>query len=57
MIEAGANPKDLQGQMRHARISTMMDIYAQYVPDSQRRASGQGSVTAIAIFLADYGSA
>src|SRR5437763_6174353 len=38
MVEAGANPKDVQGQMRHARISTTMDIYAQYVPESQRRA-------------------
>lgn len=38
MVEAGANPKDVQGQMRHARISTTMDIYAQRVPDSQRRA-------------------
>ena len=38
MVEAGANPKDVQGQMRHARISTTMDVYAQYVPDSQRRA-------------------
>ena len=38
MIEAGANPKDVQGQMRHARIATTMDIYAQHVPDSQRRA-------------------
>jgi len=38
MIEAGANPKDVQGQMRHARASTTMDIYCQFVPDSQRRA-------------------
>lgn len=38
MIEAGANPKDVQGQMRHSRIATTMDIYAQYVPESQRRA-------------------
>jgi integrase len=38
MVEAGANPKDLQGQMRHARPSTAMDIYAQHVPESQRRA-------------------
>jgi len=37
MVEAGANPKDVQGQMRHARISTTMDVYAQNVPDSQRR--------------------
>lgn len=34
MIEAGANPKDVQGQMRHSRISTTMDIYAQFVPES-----------------------
>jgi integrase len=38
MIEAGANPKDVQGQMRHSRIATTMDIYVQNVPDSQRRA-------------------
>jgi integrase len=38
MIEAGANPKDVQGQMRHSRIATTMDIYAQFVPESQRRA-------------------
>ena len=38
MIEAGANPKDVQGQMRHSRIATTMDIYAQFVPKSQRRA-------------------
>jgi len=38
MVEAGANPKDVQGQKRHSRISTTMDIYAQYVPDSQRPA-------------------
>ena len=38
MIEAGADPKAVQGQMRHSRISTTMDIYAQFVPNSQRRA-------------------
>ena len=38
MIEAGANPKDVQGQMRHSRITTTMDIYAQHVPSNQRRA-------------------
>jgi integrase len=38
LIEAGANPKDVQGHMRHSRISTTMDIYAQCVPESQRRA-------------------
>jgi mono/diheme cytochrome c family protein len=34
----GRKPKDVQGQMRHARIATAMDIYAQHVPESQRRA-------------------
>ena len=38
MVEAGANPKDVQGQMRHSRIATTMDVYAQFVPESQRRA-------------------
>ncbi|HEV8522994.1 MAG TPA: tyrosine-type recombinase/integrase, partial [Terriglobales bacterium] len=38
MIEAGADPKSVQGQMRHSRIGTTMDIYAQFVPESQRRA-------------------
>jgi integrase len=38
MIEAGANRKDTQAQMRHERLSTTMDIYAQHVPTSQRRA-------------------
>ena len=41
MIESGADPKAVQGQMRHSRISTTLDIYAQFVPDSQRRAVGQ----------------
>ena len=39
MAQAGANPKDIQGQMRHSRISTTMDIYAQFVPDGQKRAA------------------
>jgi ATP-dependent helicase/nuclease subunit A len=34
---AGADPKDAQGQLRHSRISTTMDIYTQFVPESQRR--------------------
>ena len=34
---AGADPKDAQGQMRHSRISTTMDIYTQFVPESQVR--------------------
>jgi integrase len=36
--EAGADPKSVQGQMRHSRITTTMDIYAQHAPESQRRA-------------------
>jgi len=30
--------KAVQGQMRHSRISTTMDVYAQYVSEAQRRA-------------------
>jgi integrase len=37
-VYAGANPKDVQGQMRHSNIETTMDIYAQFVPEMQRRA-------------------
>jgi hypothetical protein len=37
-VQAGADPKSVQGQMRHTRISTTMDIYAQIVPEAQRRA-------------------
>jgi integrase len=35
---AGADVKDAQAQMRHSRSSTTLDIYQQFVPDSQRRA-------------------
>ena len=38
LVQAGADPKSVQGQMRHSRISTTMDIYAQIVPEAQRRA-------------------
>jgi len=41
MIEAGVDPKSVQASMRHSRISTTMDIYAQFVPESQRRASAR----------------
>ncbi len=41
MVRAGADPKSVQGQMRHSRISTTMDIYAQFVPAGQRRAVEQ----------------
>jgi len=34
---AGADVKDAQAQMRHSRASTTMDIYQQFVPESQRR--------------------
>ena len=36
----GCRPKKVQGQMRHSRISTTMDIYAQIVPAAQRQALG-----------------
>jgi integrase len=38
LVQSGADPKSVQGQMRHSRVSTTMDIYAQAVPASQRRA-------------------
>ena len=38
LVQAGADPKSVQGQMRHSRIQTTMDIYAQIVPAAQRRA-------------------
>ena len=38
LVQSGADPKSVQGQMRHTRISTTMDIYAQIVPEAQRRA-------------------
>jgi integrase len=38
---AGADPKDIQGQLRHSRISTTMDIYTQFVPESQQKAVGK----------------
>jgi integrase len=41
MIEAGVDPKSVQASMRHSRISTTMDIYAQFVPESQQRASAR----------------
>jgi site-specific recombinase XerC len=41
LVQAVADPKAVQGLMRHSRIGTTMDIYAQFVPESQRRAVGQ----------------
>jgi integrase len=46
LVQAGADPKSVQGQMRHSRISTTMDIYAQIVPQAQRRALEQFSAFA-----------
>jgi integrase len=41
MIQAGCDPKSVQGQLRHSRISTTMDVYAQLVPEQQRVALGK----------------
>jgi integrase len=38
MVEAGANVKDVQAAMRHADVQVTLNIYAQTVPESQRRA-------------------
>jgi integrase len=34
---AGADVNDAQAQMRHSRASTTLDIYQQFVPESQQR--------------------
>jgi len=34
---AGADVKDAEGQMRHSLASTTLDIYQQFVPESQRQ--------------------
>lgn len=36
---SGADVKDAQALMRHARASTTLDVYQQFVPESQRRAA------------------
>lgn len=33
----GADVKDAQAQMRHSRASTTLDIYQQFIPESQKR--------------------
>ena len=35
---AGTDIKDAQALMRHSRATTTLDIYQQFVPESQRRA-------------------
>jgi len=34
---SGADVKDAQALMRHSRASTTLDIYQQFVPESQRK--------------------
>jgi hypothetical protein len=34
---AGADIKDAQAQMRHSRVTTTLEIYQQFVPESQRK--------------------
>jgi len=34
----GADVKDAQAQLWHSRASTTLDLYQQFVPESQRRA-------------------
>jgi integrase len=34
---AGADVKDAQAQMRHSRASTTLEIYQQFVPESQQK--------------------
>ena len=46
LVQAGADVKSVQGQMRHSRASTTMEIYAQIVPTAQRHALEQLSAFA-----------
>jgi len=41
MVQSGGDVKSVQGQMRHTRASTTLDIYSQIVPAGQRRASNR----------------
>jgi integrase len=34
---SGADPKDAQGQLRHSRVGTTLDIYQQFVSEQQHR--------------------
>jgi integrase len=34
---AGADVKDAQAQMRHSRVTTTLEIYQQFIPESQRQ--------------------
>jgi integrase len=38
LVQAGADCKSVQSQMRHSRVQTTLDVYAQAVPVAQRRA-------------------
>jgi site-specific recombinase XerC len=38
---AGADVKGAQGQMRHSRASTTLDIYQQFVPEAQQKVVDQ----------------
>ena len=51
LVQAGADPKSVQGQMRHSRISTTMEVYAQIVSAQQRRCLQQLSVFARSVPL------
>jgi len=41
---AGADVKDAQAQMRHARVTTTLEIYQQLIPESQRAVVNKLSV-------------
>jgi hypothetical protein len=41
LVQSGADVKSIQGQMRHSRISTTLDIYAQIVSSAQQQAIGK----------------
>ena len=38
LIEGGANPKAVQSLLRHSRVETTMNLYAQVTSEGQRQA-------------------
>jgi hypothetical protein len=50
MVEADAIVKDAQNLMRHSQIQTTLDVYAQTVLESQRRAIDATSKMAAGLY-------
>jgi site-specific recombinase XerD len=40
-VQSGADVKTVQGLMRHSKVTTTLDIYAQIVPETQAQANAK----------------